>query len=191
EEHIASTSAASARRVRICNTTCLSWPPSTSGSTAAARTYTRPQFRPGSACESADTWEPLRTAPLARSRPSALPRVRRSFLGKALRSLSGVAARGMCLAHHPRGGVDRINLMQQAKNAYWKVQKTTCTALHALFDEIVDAAEESLNLLAEWVMHLGGLAEGKLQGATQYSRVCRMAPHHPSWDRGLWHFSWW
>jgi len=82
---------------------------------------------------------------------------------------------------------DRINLMQQAKNAYWKVQKTTCIALHTLFDEIVDAAEESLNLLAEWVMHLGGLAERKLQGATQYSRVCHMAPHHPSSERGLWH----
>ena len=27
---------AAARRVHICNTTCLSWPPSTSGSAAAA-----------------------------------------------------------------------------------------------------------------------------------------------------------
>ena len=66
---------------------------------------------------------------------------------------------------------DSINLMQQAKKAYWKVQETTCTALHTLFDGIVDAAEESLDLLAERVMHLGGLAEGKLQGATQRSRV--------------------
>ena len=86
---------------------------------------------------------------------------------------------------------DRIDLMQQAKKAYWKVQETMCTALHTLFDGIVDAAEESLDLLAERVMHLGGLAEGKLQGATQRSRVGRMAPHHPSWDRGLWRFSWW
>ena len=86
---------------------------------------------------------------------------------------------------------DSINLMQQAKNAYGKVQETICTALHTLFDGIVDAAEESLDLLAERVMHLGGLAEGKLQGATQRSRVGRMAPHHPSWDRGLWRFSWW
>ena len=86
---------------------------------------------------------------------------------------------------------DSINLMQQAKKAYWKVQETTCTALHTLFDGIVDAAEESLDLLAERVMHLGGLAEGKLQGATQCSRVGRMAPHHPSLDRGLWRFSWW
>jgi len=85
---------------------------------------------------------------------------------------------------------DSINLMQQAKKAYWKVRETTCTALHTLFDGIVDAAEESLDLLAERVMHLGGLAEGKLQGATPRSRVGRMAPHHPSWDRGLWHCSW-
>ena len=86
---------------------------------------------------------------------------------------------------------DRIDLIQQAKNAYWNVQETTCITLHTLFDEIVDAAEESMDLLAERVMHLGGLAEGKLQGATQRSRVGRMAPHHPSSDRGLWHCSWW
>jgi len=86
---------------------------------------------------------------------------------------------------------DSIHLMQQAKKAYWKVQETMCTALHTLFDGIVDAADESLDLLAERVMHLGGLAEGKLQGATQRSRVGRMAPHHPSSDRGLWRFSWW
>ena len=43
---------------------------------------------------------------------------------------------------------DSMNLMQQAKKASWKVQETTCTALHTLFDGIVDAAEESLDLLA-------------------------------------------
>ena len=83
---------------------------------------------------------------------------------------------------------DRIDLIQQAKNAYWNVQETTCITLHTLSDEIVDAAEESMDLLAERVMHLGGTAEGKLQGATQRSRVCRMAPHHPSSARGLWRF---
>src|SRR5262249_45874630 len=86
---------------------------------------------------------------------------------------------------------DSINLMRQAKNASWKVPETTRTALRTLFDEIVDAAEESLDLLAERVMHLGELAEGKLQGATQCSRICRMPPQHPSWHRRLWRFSWW
>jgi len=103
--------------------------------------------------------------------------------------------------HHTRADViailnawlaDRIDLMQQAKNAYWNVKETTCIALHTLFDEIIDAAEEYMDLLAERVMHLGGPAEGKLQGAaTQRSRVGRMAPHNPSSDRGLWRFSWW
>jgi hypothetical protein len=55
-------------------------------------------------CQSAGTWEPVRTTPLTRGRPSALPLVRRGFLCKELRALSGVAARGMCLAHNPRGG---------------------------------------------------------------------------------------
>ena len=86
---------------------------------------------------------------------------------------------------------DSINLMHQTKEAYWKVQETMCTALHTLFDGIVDAADESLDLLAERVMHLGGLVEGKLQGATQSSRVGRMASNHPSSDRGPWRFSWW
>src|SRR6266851_5055169 len=53
---------------------------------------------------------------------------------------------------------DSINLMQQTKEVYWKVQETMCTALHTLFDGIVDAAGESLDLLAERVMHLGGPA---------------------------------
>jgi starvation-inducible DNA-binding protein len=83
---------------------------------------------------------------------------------------------------------DRIDLMQQAKNAYWNMQETTFIFLHTLFDEIVDAAEEYMDLLAERVMHLAGTAEGKLQGATQCSRVCRMAPHNPSSDIGLWRF---
>ena len=44
---------------------------------------------------------------------------------------------------------DSINLMQQTKKAYWKVQRDHVHCLHTLFDGIVDAAEESLDLLAE------------------------------------------
>ena len=86
---------------------------------------------------------------------------------------------------------DSINLMQQAKNASWNVQETVCIALHALFDEIVEAAKESLDLLVEWVMYLGGPAKRQLQGVTQRGRVGRIALHHPSAERGLWHCSWW
>jgi len=83
---------------------------------------------------------------------------------------------------------DRIDFMQQATNAYWTVKETTCIALHTLCDEIVVAAEESMDLLVEWVMRLSGTAEGKLQGATQRSRVGRMALHNPSSEIGRWRF---
>jgi len=39
-------------------------------------------------------------------------------------------------------------------------------ALHTLFDEVVDAAESDMDLLAERVVQLGGTAEGTIQVGT-------------------------
>jgi starvation-inducible DNA-binding protein len=39
-------------------------------------------------------------------------------------------------------------------------------ALHKLFDEVVDVAEEYMDLLTERVVQLGGTAEGMIQVAT-------------------------
>ena len=39
-------------------------------------------------------------------------------------------------------------------------------ALHKLFDEVVDAADEYMDLLADRVVQLGGTAEGTIQVAT-------------------------
>src|SRR5262244_1315855 len=61
---------------------------------------------------------------------------------------------------------DSIDLMQQAKQAHWNVKGPSFIALHKLFDEVVDAAEDSLDLLAERVVQLGDRAEGTIQGAT-------------------------
>src|SRR2546426_1938349 len=61
---------------------------------------------------------------------------------------------------------DSIDLMHQAKQAHWNVKGPTFIALHKLFDEIVDAAEEYMDLLAERVVQLGGTAEGTIQVAT-------------------------
>jgi len=44
-------------------------------------------------------------------------------------------------------------------------------ALHKLFDEIVDAAEEAMDLIAERVVQLGGTAEGTIQVATRRSTL--------------------
>jgi starvation-inducible DNA-binding protein len=56
--------------------------------------------------------------------------------------------------------------MHQAKQAHWNVKGPSFIALHKLFDEVVDAAEEYMDLLAERVIQLGGTAEGTIQVAT-------------------------
>ena len=61
---------------------------------------------------------------------------------------------------------DRIALMHQAKQAHWPVKGPSCIALHTLFDAVVDAAENSMALLAERVVQWGGMVEGTLQVAT-------------------------
>jgi starvation-inducible DNA-binding protein len=62
---------------------------------------------------------------------------------------------------------DSIDLMHQAKQAHWNVKGPSFIALHKLFDEIVDAAEEYMDLLAERAVQLGGMAEGTIQMATK------------------------
>lgn len=66
---------------------------------------------------------------------------------------------------------DSIDLMHQAKQAHWNVKGPTFIALHRLFDEIVDAAEEYMDLIAERAVQLGGLAEGTIQTAAQQSAL--------------------
>ena len=65
---------------------------------------------------------------------------------------------------------DAVDLMLQAKQAHWNVKGPdflTLHKLHKLFDEIVNAAEEYMDLLAERVVHLGGTAEGTVQVAAK------------------------
>jgi starvation-inducible DNA-binding protein len=55
---------------------------------------------------------------------------------------------------------DCIDLQTQCKQAHWNVKGTNFIALHKLFDEINEAVEEYVDLLAERVVQLGGVAEG-------------------------------
>ena len=61
---------------------------------------------------------------------------------------------------------DSIDLMHQAKQAHEHGQGPRFIALHTLFDEVVDAAEDSMDLLVERVVQLGETAEGMIQVAT-------------------------
>jgi starvation-inducible DNA-binding protein len=55
---------------------------------------------------------------------------------------------------------DCIDLQTQCKQAHWNVKGPTFIALHKLFDEINEAVEEYVDLIAERVVQLGGIAEG-------------------------------
>jgi starvation-inducible DNA-binding protein len=55
---------------------------------------------------------------------------------------------------------DCIDLQTQCKQAHWNVKGPTFVALHKLFDEINADVEQYVDLLAERVVQLGGVAEG-------------------------------
>jgi starvation-inducible DNA-binding protein len=66
---------------------------------------------------------------------------------------------------------DSVDLMHQAKQAHWNVKGPSFIALHKLFDEIVDAAEDYMDLIAERVVQLGANAEGTVQIAAKRSAL--------------------
>jgi starvation-inducible DNA-binding protein len=55
---------------------------------------------------------------------------------------------------------DCIDLQTQCKQAHWNVKGPNFIALHKLFDEINEEVEEYVDLLAERIVQLGGIAEG-------------------------------
>src|SRR5436309_3064077 len=70
------------------------------------------------------------------------------------------AARGEAVALLNQRLADCIDLQTQCKQAHWNVKGPTFIALHKLFDEVNEAVEEYVDLLAERVVQLGGIAEG-------------------------------
>src|SRR4051795_2509682 len=58
---------------------------------------------------------------------------------------------------------DCIDLQTQCKQAHWNVKGPTFIALHKLFDKVDESVEEYVDLLAERVVQLGGVAEGTLR----------------------------
>ena len=55
---------------------------------------------------------------------------------------------------------DCIDLQTMCKQAHWNVKGPQFIALHKLFDEINDAVEDYVDLIAERITQLGGVAEG-------------------------------
>ena len=66
---------------------------------------------------------------------------------------------------------DCIDLQSQTKQAHWNVKGPMFIALHKLFDEIYEATGEYIDLIAERVVQLGGIAEGTTRVAAQRSTL--------------------
>ncbi len=64
-----------------------------------------------------------------------------------------------------------IDLQLESKQAHWNVKGPDFIALHELFDKIVSAAIEYVDLVAERVVQLGGVALGTRQEVTRTSKM--------------------
>ena len=64
-----------------------------------------------------------------------------------------------------------IDLQTQCKQAHWNVKGPAFIALHKLFDDINEDVEEYVDLLAERVVQLGGIAEGTIGVVSQRSTL--------------------
>jgi starvation-inducible DNA-binding protein len=66
---------------------------------------------------------------------------------------------------------DAIDLQAQCKQAHWNVKGPNFIALHTLFDQISESAEGYVDLIAERIVQLGGVAEGTVQTAAARTRL--------------------
>jgi len=66
---------------------------------------------------------------------------------------------------------DAIDLQTQMKQAHWNVKGPNFIGLHELFDDIDEAVEEYVDLIAERIVQLGGIAEGTARVVAERSRL--------------------
>ena len=66
---------------------------------------------------------------------------------------------------------DAVDLQTQMKQAHWNVKGPHFIGLHELFDKIYEAVEAYVDLIAERIVQLGGIAEGTARVAAERSRL--------------------
>jgi starvation-inducible DNA-binding protein len=66
---------------------------------------------------------------------------------------------------------DAVDLQMQMKQAHWNVKGPHFIGLHELFDKIDEAMEAYVDLIAERIAQLGGIAEGTVRVAAARSRL--------------------
>src|SRR6266853_5273722 len=70
-----------------------------------------------------------------------------------------------------QGLADAVDLQMQLKQAHWNVKGPHFIGLHELFDQIDEAVESYVDLIAERIVQLGGVAEGTARVAAERSRL--------------------
>ena len=66
---------------------------------------------------------------------------------------------------------DAVDLGAQVKQAHWNVRGASFIALHELFDEVATRVKDQVDLLAERITALGGVALGTVQVASKTSSL--------------------
>lgn len=64
-----------------------------------------------------------------------------------------------------------IDLQMQCKQAHWNVKGLSFIGLHKLFDKVAEAVESYVDLIAERITQLGGIAEGTVRISAERSRL--------------------
>jgi starvation-inducible DNA-binding protein len=66
---------------------------------------------------------------------------------------------------------DAVDLQLQMKQAHWNVKGPNFIGLHELFDKVYEGIGEYVDLIAERIVQLGGIAEGTARVAAKRSRL--------------------
>ena len=66
---------------------------------------------------------------------------------------------------------DVVDLQAQLKQAHWNVKGPHFIGLHELFDKIAEDVESYVDMIAERIVQLGGVAEGTVRVAAARSRL--------------------
>lgn len=68
-----------------------------------------------------------------------------------------------------------VDLQLQMKQAHWNVKGPSFIGLHELFDKVDEAVEGYVDMIAERIVQLGGIAEGTVRVASSRTRL----PEYP------------
>jgi starvation-inducible DNA-binding protein len=64
-----------------------------------------------------------------------------------------------------------VDLQTQLKQAHWNVKGPSFIGLHELFDQVDEAVESYVDMIAERIVQLGGVAEGTVRVAAARTRL--------------------